>query len=80
MPTLSRIYAWVDPREEGQFLAAYVTKTSVTDDNGGGIGAASSREPTTCMCSSRREATTWINEEATVLGLPVEWMVRLDEE
>jgi hypothetical protein len=79
MPTYSRLFAWIDPRDEGQFLAAYVTKTSVTDDSGRAIGAAGSREPITCLCSSRREATAWIKQEADDLGLPVKWMVRVEE-
>jgi hypothetical protein len=79
MPTFSRLHAWTEPREEGQFLAAYVIETSATGDGGGAIGAASSRAPTTCLCSSRREAKTWIEQEAHALGLPVEWMVPLKE-
>jgi hypothetical protein len=64
MPTKGKLLAWIEPRSDDLFLAAFV-------------GAeASSRAPAAQPCPSRTEARAWIEDQAAALGLPVEWVGR----
>lgn len=62
MPLRSKLLAWVEPRNDEEFLAAFVG------------GAATQRAPATQLCASPAEARQWVEGEASELGLPVEWL------
>ena len=62
MSQKSKLLAWVEPRGDQAFLAAFVS------------GAATERLPATQLCTSPDDARQWIEDEAATLGLPVEWL------
>ena len=62
MPQGSKLLAWIEPRNDEMFLAAFVG------------GAATKRRPATNLCTSPDEARQWIEDEAAEMGLPVEWL------
>ena len=62
MPQRSKLLAWVEPRNDEEFLAAFVG------------GAATERTPARQLCASPDEARQWIEHEAADFGLPVEWL------
>jgi hypothetical protein len=63
MPQNSKLLAWIEPRSDDQFLAAFVGKP-----------VAGLREPATQTCASQEEARLWVEQEAAAVGLPVEWV------
>ena len=63
MPENSRLLAWIEQRDDDAFLAAFVGKP-----------AARQRLPATQLCTSSDAARRWVENEATTLGLPVEWV------
>jgi hypothetical protein len=67
MPRWSRLLAWVEPRNDVEFLAAFVG------------GAATTRAPATQLCVSSAEARQWVEDEAAEVGLPVEWLAAAPE-
>jgi hypothetical protein len=62
MPLRSKLLAWVEPRNDDEFLAAFVG------------GAATRRAPATQLCASPAEARQWVEDQASEVGLPVEWL------
>lgn len=62
MPQRSRLLAWVEPRSDGEVVAAFVG------------GAARQRAPAMEVCASVDEAREWVEHEAAEFGLPVEWV------
>lgn len=62
MPQRTKLLAWVEPRCDHEFVAAFV---------GGG---ATRRAPATQLCASPEEARQWVEEEAAEFGLPVQWL------
>jgi hypothetical protein len=63
LPESSRLLAWIEPRDDEAFLAAFVGKP-----------VADRRAPATQLFASPDEARQWIEHEAAALGLPVEWV------
>jgi hypothetical protein len=63
MPTSGKLLAWITPRGEHRFIAAFV-----------GAAAAHLRPPATQVCASCVEAKRWIEDQAAAFGLPIEWM------
>jgi hypothetical protein len=63
MPLHYKLLAWVEHHGEDEFLAAFVAKA-----------AARQRIPATQLCSSQAEAHQWVEDEAAVLDVPVEWV------
>jgi hypothetical protein len=63
MPFNGRLLAWIEPRDDEGFLAAFV-----------GEPAAAIRAPATQLCSSRGDAEEWIEHQAASLGLAVKWV------
>ncbi len=62
MKTSGKLLAWIEPRADNLYLAAYV-------------GAeAPMRAPAVQPCPSETAASAWIEEQAAVLGLPLEWV------
>jgi hypothetical protein len=53
-----RLLAWIEPRDDGIFLAAFVAAQAVN------------RAPATKFCSSRDEAHEWILTQAEELAFP----------
>jgi hypothetical protein len=62
MPQSTRLLAWVEPRGDRAFLAAFVG------------GAAATRRPATQLCDSPELAREWVEDQAAEVGLPVEWL------
>jgi hypothetical protein len=62
MPQSGKLLAWIKPRDEQEFVGAFV---------GGGSPA---RPPATRTFSTPDEARDWIETEAGELGVPVEWL------
>jgi hypothetical protein len=62
VPQSSKLLAWVEPKDDDEFLAAYVG------------GAATKRWPATQLCASPDEARRWVEHDAAELGVPVEWV------
>ncbi|HME20437.1 MAG TPA: hypothetical protein VKI44_03600 [Acetobacteraceae bacterium] len=62
MPQSGKLLAWIEPHGGDEVLAAYVG------------GAAPTRQPATRRCASPGEGRQWVEQEAAVLGLPVEWV------
>ncbi len=60
-----KLLAWIEPRDDEDFLAALV-----------GEGTADIRAPATQLCSSLSDARQWIEDQAAALGLPVKWMTK----
>jgi hypothetical protein len=57
-----KLFAWIEPRSDQEFTAAFVSAST-----------ASHRAPATRTCASLDEAREWVECEAAVLGVPVEW-------
>ena len=62
MPESARLLAWIEPRTDDEFLAAFVASTTPK------------RVPATRAFGSRDEAHRWVQQEATTLGVPVHWI------
>jgi hypothetical protein len=62
MPASNKLLAWIESQSDQKFTAAFVSAPT-----------ASRRAPATRSCSSPEEARGWIEREAAVLGIPVEW-------
>jgi hypothetical protein len=62
MPLSGKLLAWIAPRGDDAFLAAF------------GAAEVPGRAPATQLCSSPAEARQWIEGEAAALGLPVAWV------
>jgi hypothetical protein len=62
VPQSDKLLAWIEPREGEEFMAAFV-----------GSGA-STRLPAIRRCSSPDEGQQWVEREATILGVPVQWV------
>jgi hypothetical protein len=62
MPRRSKLLAWVEPRDDDEFLASFVG------------GAATKRPPATHLFASAGEARQWVEREAAEFGLPIEWL------
>jgi hypothetical protein len=62
MPNSPKLLAWIEPRADDEFMAAFVAS------------ATPHRPPATQWCSTPEEARQWINDEAAALGAPVEWV------
>jgi hypothetical protein len=56
------LLAWIECRADDEFIATFV---------GGG---APKRRPAMRLFASADKARQWVEEEALVLGLPVEWV------
>jgi hypothetical protein len=63
MLPVGKLLAWIEPRDYGEFVAAFV-----------GAAAARERVPATQPFLSRAEARQWIEDQAAALGLPIEWV------
>jgi hypothetical protein len=63
MQLSDKLLAWIAPRSETEFVAAFV-----------GGAAVSGRAPATRLCPSHSEARQWVEDQAAALGLPVEWL------
>lgn len=59
----STLLAWIEPRDDDAFLAAFVGKP-----------AARQRAPAVRVFASTEEARRWVEREAAEFGLPVEWL------
>jgi len=59
----SKLLAWIEPRDDDAFLAAFVGKP-----------AARQRAPAIRLCASTDEARQWVEREAAEFGLPIEWI------
>ena len=68
MPPRTKLLAWVEPRNDAEFLAAFVG------------GAATQRAPATQLCASAAEARQWVEDEAAEFGLPVQWLSAAPEQ
>jgi hypothetical protein len=67
MPSSGTLVAWIELRGDDQCLAAFV----------GAYGprrVPTGRAPATQLCSSQADARQWVEDQATALGLPVEWL------
>jgi hypothetical protein len=62
MPLSGKLLAWIEPRDDEEFVAAFV---------GGG---SPQRPPATQVCSTQDEAREWIETQAGELGVPIEWL------
>jgi len=58
----NKLLAWIEPRSDRQFTAAFVS-----------IPTASRRAAATYSCASPDEAREWVEVQAAALGIPVEW-------
>ena len=59
------LLAWIEPRGDDRFLAAFV----------GAYGpqrVPTTRAPAAQLCSSHADASKWIEDQAAAVGLPVE--------
>jgi hypothetical protein len=62
MPAGAKLLAWVETRDDHDFIAAFVA------------ASASRRQPATRRCRFRDEARQWVEEEAAALGgVAIEW-------
>jgi hypothetical protein len=62
MPVSGKLVAWIEPRNNDEFLAAF------------GAAAVPGRPPAVQTCSSPAEAKRWIEDQAAALELPIEWV------
>jgi hypothetical protein len=62
MPQRSKLLAWIEPRGDAEFLAAFVG------------GAATKRVPAMRVCPTHDEARRWVEQEAAEFRLPIEWL------
>ena len=66
MPTNDRLVAWIEPRGQDEFVAAFVS-----------AAMRPRRLPATQVCPSLTEARHWVEDQATALGgVPVDWVER----
>jgi hypothetical protein len=63
MPDRDKLVAWIEPRPNDEYLAAFVAEPLVTK-----------RAPATQLCSSPHDARQWVEEEAAAVGIPVRWL------
>jgi hypothetical protein len=68
MPRRSKLLAWVEARNDDEFLASFVGS------------AATRRAPATQLCASPADARQWVEDEAAAVGLPVEWLAAAPEQ
>ena len=61
--TRDRLIAWIEQRAPSEFLAKFVASAM-----------ASKRFPAVRRCSSDHEARNWVEAEAAVFEVPVEWV------
>ncbi len=70
MTQSGRLRAWIERTAGGMFRAGFVG-VAVNPD---GHSSVADRAPATLVCQSPEEARHWVEDEATALGLPVEWI------
>lgn len=70
METIGTLRAWVETRDAGQFLAAFVGVATAPD----GSHVPAGRAPATNVFGSASEARQWVQAEASALDVPVEWV------
>ena len=63
MPATGKLIAWIETRADGEVVGGFLGETMDND-----------RVPAERVCGSPQEAHTWIEHEASQLGLPVEWI------
>lgn len=62
--------AWIEQYQENKVIAAFIGVAVLP----GGRKVIASRQPATHVCSSPDKARQWIENEASAVGLPVEWV------
>jgi hypothetical protein len=73
MPRNGRLLAWIEARNCGRVLAAFVG--GIVD---GTAKQPAGRAPATQLCASQCEARQWVEGEAAAIGIPVEWVALPD--
>jgi hypothetical protein len=73
MKPSGNLLAWIRPRSDDEFIAAYVGEYAAPGVRKDFAG----RAPATQICSSPDQAQRWIEEQAAALDLPLKWLTEV---